>query len=153
MPSNRLVVIDCAFAGAPGCRKAGANRKSLQSFDGVCCFCTVDACGLQTRHGICMHSKTLAWLQGSACLLQGQMADPNVAGNATEFQKVAKAAAELEDQVSAYDRYKATQAALKEAKELLRESEGGYCAAEAGVPLYFVPGCGVLKQLCGVHSA
>ena len=53
------------------------------------------------------------------------MADPNIAGNATEFQRVAKAAAELEDQVSAYDKYKATQAALKEAKELLRESDGG----------------------------
>ena len=81
------------------------------------------------------------------------MSDPNIAANATEFQKVAKAAAELEDQVSAYDRYKATQAALKEAKELLRESEGGYCAAKAGAPLYFVPGCGVLKDLCVVHSA
>ncbi len=53
------------------------------------------------------------------------MSDPNIAGDATEFQKVARAAAELEDQVSAYDRYKATQAALKEAKELLRESDGG----------------------------
>ena len=52
------------------------------------------------------------------------MADPDVASNATEFQKVARAAAEMEDQVSAYDKYKATQAALKEAKELLRESDG-----------------------------
>ncbi|CAL5222480.1 g4852 [Coccomyxa viridis] len=53
-----------------------------------------------------------------------QMADPDVASNATEFQKVARAAAEMADQVSAYDKYKATQVALKEAKELLRESDG-----------------------------
>lgn len=52
------------------------------------------------------------------------MSDPDIASNATEFQKVAKAAAELEDQVSVYDKYKATLAALKEAKELLRESDG-----------------------------
>ena len=76
------------------------------------------------------------------------MSDPNVAGNATEFQKVARAAAELEDQVSAYDKYKATQAALKEAKELLRESEGGYCDARADALSYFVPSCGGLHDLC-----
>jgi protein subunit release factor A len=52
------------------------------------------------------------------------MADPLVAGNPAEFQRVAKAAAELEDQVSAYDKYKQAQAALQEAKELLRESDG-----------------------------
>ena len=52
------------------------------------------------------------------------MSDPIIAGNATEFQKVAKAAAELDDQVSAYDLYKATQIALKEAKELLKDSDG-----------------------------
>lgn len=62
------------------------------------------------------------------------MSDPDIAGNATEFQKVARAAAELEDQVSAYDKYKASQAALKEAKELLRESEGGPCDAKADAP-------------------
>ena len=61
-----------------------------------------------------------------ACVMQVQMSDPDVASNATEFQKVARAAAEMEDQVSAYDKYKATQAALKEAKELLRESDGAY---------------------------
>ena len=62
------------------------------------------------------------------------MSDPKIAGNATEFQKVARAAAELEDQVSAYDKYKASQAALKEAKELLRESEGGHLDAKADAP-------------------
>lgn len=52
------------------------------------------------------------------------MADPAVAGNPSEFQRVAKAAAELEEQVSAYDKYKEAQAALKEAKELLRDCDG-----------------------------
>ena len=61
-----------------------------------------------------------------ACIMQVQMSDPDIASNATEFQKVARAAAQMEDQVSAYDKYKATQAALKEAKELLRESDGAY---------------------------
>ena len=61
-----------------------------------------------------------------ACAMQVQMSDPDIASNATEFQKVARAAAEMEDQVSAYDKYKATQAALKDAKELLRESDGTY---------------------------
>ena len=103
-------------------------------------------------HALCIDLNTLAWLQVFACLLQGQMSDPNVAGNATEFQKVAKAAAELEDQVSAYDKYKATQAALKEAKELLRESEGGCCDAKAVVLLYSVPSYGVLQNLCVHHS-
>jgi len=56
--------------------------------------------------------------------MQVQMSDPIIAGNATEFQKVAKAAAELDDQVSTYDLYKATLVALKEAKELLRDSDG-----------------------------
>ena len=93
-----------------------------------------------------MNPKTPAWLQGFAYLLQGQMSDPNVAGNATEFQKVARAAAELEDQVSAYDRYKATQAALKEAKELLRESEGGYCDAKPDALSSCVPSCGVFHS-------
>lgn len=52
------------------------------------------------------------------------MADPTVAGNPTEFQRVAKAAAALEDQVTAYNRYKDLVVALQEAKQLLRESDG-----------------------------
>lgn len=52
------------------------------------------------------------------------MADPTVAGNNTEFQRVAKAAAALEDQVTAYSRYKDLLVALQEAKQLLRESDG-----------------------------
>lgn len=75
--------------------------------------------------GMCLpHTLRLKVL--SACAMQVQMSDPDIASNATEFQKVARAAAQMEDQVSAYDKYKATQAALKEAKELLRESDGAY---------------------------
>ena len=52
------------------------------------------------------------------------MADPTVAGNPTEFQRVAKAAAALEDQVTSYSRYKDLVVALQEAKQVLRESDG-----------------------------
>lgn len=52
------------------------------------------------------------------------MADSATASNAAEYQKVARAAAELEEQVTAYGRYKHAVAALQEAKEMLRESDG-----------------------------
>ena len=56
------------------------------------------------------------------------MADPATASNPAEYQKVAKAAAELEEQVSAYSKYRGAVAALQEAKEMLRESDGVACA-------------------------
>ena len=56
--------------------------------------------------------------------LQNRMADPATASNPTEYQKVAKAAAELEEQVSAYSKYRSMVRALQEAKEMLRESDG-----------------------------
>ena len=59
-----------------------------------------------------------------AVSLQGRMADSATASNAAEYQKVARAAAELEEQVTAYGRYKLAVAALQEAKEMLRESDG-----------------------------
>ncbi|BDA41609.1 Peptide chain release factor 1 [Coccomyxa sp. Obi] len=62
--------------------------------------------------------------------LAGRMADPTVAGNPTEFQRVAKAAAALEGQVTAYSRYKDLLVALQEAKQLLRESDGDQEMAE-----------------------
>ena len=52
------------------------------------------------------------------------MADSAIASNAAEYQKVARAAAELEEQVTAYGRYKHAVAALQEAKEMLRECDG-----------------------------
>ena len=74
-----------------------------------------------------------------ACFVQVQMSDPDVASNATEFQKVARAAAEMEDQVSAYDKYKAAQAALKDAKELLRDSDGEHPLSQSVLWRGFVP--------------
>ncbi|EIE25309.1 peptide chain release factor 1 [Coccomyxa subellipsoidea C-169] len=62
--------------------------------------------------------------------LSGRMADPTVAGNPTEFQRVAKAAAALEDQVTAFSKYKDLVTALQEAKQLLRECDGDQEMAE-----------------------
>jgi hypothetical protein len=45
--------------------------------------------------------------------LQLRMADPTVAANAGEFQKVAKAASDLEETVNAYRSYRETEAALQ----------------------------------------
>lgn len=52
------------------------------------------------------------------------MASPEVASNPTEFQKVAQAAADLEQTVSAYRQYGQLQQELKEAKEMTAESAG-----------------------------
>ena len=54
------------------------------------------------------------------------MADSATASNPAEYQKVARAAAELEGQVTAYGRYKRAVATLQEAKEMLRESDSAY---------------------------
>lgn len=56
--------------------------------------------------------------------LQTRMADPDLAANNTEFQKVAKAAAEIEEATLAFHKYNDTVRQLAEAKELLRESDG-----------------------------
>lgn len=55
---------------------------------------------------------------------QERMASPEVASNPTEFQKVAQAAADLEQTVSAYRQYGQLQQELKEAKEMTAESAG-----------------------------
>ena len=52
------------------------------------------------------------------------MADPDLAANNTEFQKVARAASEIEEAVTAYHRYNDTLRQLADAKELLRECDG-----------------------------
>ncbi|EFJ46039.1 hypothetical protein VOLCADRAFT_105686 [Volvox carteri f. nagariensis] len=52
--------------------------------------------------------------------LQMKMADPEVAANSTEFQKVAKAAADLEETVNAYRTYKDTEKQLSDASEYLK---------------------------------
>lgn len=64
--------------------------------------------------------------------LQNRMADPTISANNTEFQKVAKAAAEIEEAALAFQQYNDTVRQLGEAKELLRESDGGLGKAGAG---------------------
>ena len=57
------------------------------------------------------------------------MASPEVSSNPSEFQKVARAAADLEQTVIAYRKYEELQQELVEAKELAAESAGTghYC--------------------------
>lgn len=52
------------------------------------------------------------------------MADPAVAGDADECQRVARAAAELEPAVAALRAYRAAEAAAADARDLLRECDG-----------------------------
>ena len=52
------------------------------------------------------------------------MADPAVAGDADEFQRVVRAAAELEPAVEALRAYRAAETAALEAREILKECEG-----------------------------
>lgn len=52
------------------------------------------------------------------------MASPEVSSNPTEFQKVARAAADLEQTVVAYRQYTQLQQELAEAKEMAAESAG-----------------------------
>ncbi|GFR47817.1 hypothetical protein Agub_g9594 [Astrephomene gubernaculifera] len=54
--------------------------------------------------------------------LQMKMADPEVAANAGEFQKVAKAAADLEETVNTFRAYKDTEQQLVEAQKYLKEA-------------------------------
>ena len=53
--------------------------------------------------------------------LQMRMADPEVAGNSTEFQKVAKAASDLEETVNTFRAYKEAETQLGEAQKYLKE--------------------------------
>lgn len=56
--------------------------------------------------------------------MQAQLADPAVAGDATEMTRLARAAAELEAAVTAYRDYRAAEAALADAREIAKECEG-----------------------------
>jgi peptide chain release factor 1 len=55
------------------------------------------------------------------------MADPAVSGNNTEYQKLVRAVTDIQDAVDGYTEYKELQRRLADAKELLKESEGGRC--------------------------
>ncbi|MEX0267694.1 peptide chain release factor 1 [Leptolyngbyaceae cyanobacterium UHCC 1019] len=56
--------------------------------------------------------------------LTRRLADPDVAKDPTEFQKVAKTRASLEEVVTTYGIWKDTQAAIAEARQILKESGG-----------------------------
>lgn len=53
--------------------------------------------------------------------LQLRMADPEIAADAAEFQKVAKAAADLEDTVNSYHAYVGTETQLAQSRAYLKE--------------------------------
>ena len=55
---------------------------------------------------------------------QSKLADPDIASDATESQRLARAAAELQPAVDAYRAYRAAETALAEARELAAESAG-----------------------------
>mmetsp|Transcript_3645 Transcript_3645/g.10470 ORF Transcript_3645/g.10470 Transcript_3645/m.10470 type:complete len:412 (-) Transcript_3645:1688-2923(-) len=55
--------------------------------------------------------------------LQEKMADPDVSGNQTQYQKLVKACSEIQDQVEAYQRYKDTERELEDAKAMIKECE------------------------------
>lgn len=52
------------------------------------------------------------------------MATPEVSSNPTEFQKVARAAADLEQTVNALRQYEQWRQELKEAKDMVADSAG-----------------------------
>ena len=56
--------------------------------------------------------------------LQTRMADPEVSGNPTEYQRLVRALTDIQDAVEAFREYKETQRRLKEAKEMMKECEG-----------------------------
>lgn len=55
---------------------------------------------------------------------QTRMADPEIAGSSTDFQRVAKAAADIQETVTTYLEYKDVEQQHKEARQMLRESDG-----------------------------
>ena len=66
----------------------------------------------------------LAATEASFESLHARMADPAVAGDAEECQRVARAAAELEPAVTALREYRAAEAAAADARDILKECDG-----------------------------
>ena len=64
-----------------------------------------------------------------------RMADPEVAASTSEFQRVAKAAADIEPTVAAFKAYNEAQLLVQEAREMLRES-GGVPLLHPGVEMH-----------------
>ena len=63
----------------------------------------------------------------SAALPQAKMADSGVSSNPDEFQKVARAAADMEEKVTAWREYQQVEQELRGAKQMLSDSGGGIC--------------------------
>lgn len=55
--------------------------------------------------------------------LQQRMADPDVSGNPTEYQRLVRAVSDIQDAVEAFVEYKGLARRLVEAKEMVRECE------------------------------
>ena len=55
------------------------------------------------------------------------MADSGVSGNPDEFQKVARAAADMEEKVTAWREYQQVEQELRGAKQMLTDSGGAIC--------------------------
>jgi len=56
--------------------------------------------------------------------LQNRMADPEISGNPTEYQRLVRAVSDIQDAVEAYLAYKDTERQLTNAKEMLKECDG-----------------------------
>ena len=56
--------------------------------------------------------------------LQNRMADPDISGNPTEYQRLVRAVSDIQNAVEAYIAYKDTEKQLTDAKDMVRESEG-----------------------------
>lgn len=82
---------------------------------------------------------------------QERMASPEVSSNPTEFQKIARAAADLEQTVDAYRQYTQLQQELAEAKEMAAESAGAYAAlSHVHCPSHLMP-TGILHSRSRSH--
>ncbi|GBG61817.1 hypothetical protein CBR_g23775 [Chara braunii] len=64
-----------------------------------------------------------------------RLADPEVASNPNEYQKIAKSVAELEEVVSAYEQYRRCEQDLEGAMELMNDKEMAEMAAEEATEL------------------
>lgn len=62
--------------------------------------------------------------------MQLRMGDPDVAADATEFQRVAKAASDLEQTANSFSRYKDVERQLEEAQAYLKEVQNDHEMAE-----------------------
>ncbi len=56
--------------------------------------------------------------------LNRRLADPDIASNHTEFQRVAKSRSSLEEVVNTYEVWKTTQSELAGARQVLKEAAG-----------------------------